>query len=40
MQGVAGRFLMTMQEYPPGQKPGSFNLEVIQKKLEATMAGR
>ncbi len=40
MQRVAGQFLMTMLEYPPSQKPGSFNLEGIQKKLEATMGGR
>jgi arylsulfatase len=40
MQRVAGQFLMTMQEYPPSQKPGSFNLDGIKKKLEATMGGR
>jgi arylsulfatase len=40
MQRVAGQFLMTMQAFPPSQKPGSFNLEGIQKKLEATMGGR
>jgi arylsulfatase A-like enzyme len=40
MQRVAGQFLMTMQEFPPSQKPGSFNLDGIKKKLEATMGGR
>ena len=40
MQRVAGQFLMTMKEYPPSQTPGSFNLEGIQKKIEATMGGR
>jgi arylsulfatase len=40
MQKVAGQFLMTMQEYPPSQAPGSFNLEGIQKKIEASMGGR
>jgi arylsulfatase len=40
MQRVAGNFLMTMKEYPPSQTPGSFNLEGIQKKIEATMGGR
>ena len=40
MQRVAGKFLMTMKEYPPSQTPGSFNLEGIQKKIEATMGGR
>jgi len=29
-----------MQEYPPSQSPGSFNLEGIQKKIEASMGGR
>ena len=40
MQRVAGQFLMTMKDYPPSQAPGSFNLEGIQKKIEATMGGR
>ncbi len=40
MQRVAGNFLMTMKEYPPSQAPGSFNLEGIQKKIEASMGGR
>jgi arylsulfatase len=40
MQRVAGQFLMTLQEYPPSQSPGSFNLEGIQKKIEASMGGR
>ncbi len=40
MQRVAGQFLMTMKDYPPSQTPGSFNLEGIQKKIEATMGGR
>jgi arylsulfatase len=26
---------MTMKEYPPSQSPGSFNLEKIQKQLQA-----
>ncbi len=40
LQRVAGQFLMTMKEYPPSQSPGSFNLEGIQKKIQATMGGR
>ena len=35
MQQLAGQFLMTMKEYPPSQTPGSFNLEKIQKQIEA-----
>jgi heat shock protein HslJ len=34
IQQLAGKFLMTMKDYPPSQSPGSFNLEKIQKQLE------
>lgn len=40
MQQLAGKFLMTMQEYPPSQSPGSFNLEKIQKTIEDAARGR
>jgi arylsulfatase len=39
MQQLAGKFLMTMKEYPPSQTPGSFNLEKIQKQLEKSGSG-
>jgi arylsulfatase A-like enzyme len=39
MQQLAGKFLMTMKEYPPSQTPGSFNLEKVQKQIEAGMGG-
>jgi arylsulfatase len=35
IQGLAARFLKTMQEYPPSQTPGSFNLSSIEKSLKA-----
>ena len=35
MQSLAAKFLLTMKEYPPSQTPGSFNLEKIQKMIEA-----
>jgi arylsulfatase len=35
LQGVAAEFLMSMKEFPPSQSPGSFNLEKIQKQIEA-----
>jgi arylsulfatase len=35
MQELAAKFLMSMKDYPPSQTPGSFNLEKIQKQLEA-----
>jgi arylsulfatase len=40
MQQFAGKFLMTMKDYPPSQTPGSFNLEKIQKQIESSMGGR
>lgn len=40
MQQLAGKFLMTMKEYPPSQTPGSFNLEKIQKQIEAGASGQ
>ena len=40
LQGMAGQFLESMTEYPPSQSPGSFNLEKIQKQIEAGMIGR
>ena len=39
LQQLAGKFLMTMKEYPPSQTPGSFNLEKIQKQIEAGAGG-
>ena len=40
LQQLAGKFLVTMKEYPPSQSPGSFNLEKIQKTIEAANSGR
>jgi arylsulfatase A-like enzyme len=40
LQGLAARFLMTMKDYPPSQTPGSFNLEKIQKVIEAGAGGQ
>ena len=39
MQKLAANFLMTMKDYPPSQTPGSFNLEKVQKQIEASMSG-
>jgi arylsulfatase len=39
MQQFAAKFLGTMVDYPPSQTPGSFNLEQVQKQLEAAMSG-
>lgn len=40
MQHAAAKFYKTMQEYPPSQTPGSFNLEKVQKMMEAGMSGK
>ena len=40
MQQLAGEFLTTMKDYPPSQTPGSFNLEKVQKQIEASMGGK
>lgn len=40
MQHYAAKFLMTMKEFPPSQTPGSFNLEKVQKQIEASLGGR
>ncbi|HEX6813657.1 MAG TPA: arylsulfatase [Planctomycetota bacterium] len=40
MQQFAGKFLMTMKDYPPSQTPGSFNLEKIQKQIENASTGK
>jgi hypothetical protein len=36
---LAGKFLMSMKDYPPSQSPGSFNLEKIKKQIEAAAGG-
>ena len=38
IQGLAANFLKTMQDYPPSQTPGAFNLSKIEEKLK-TMKG-
>ena len=40
MQELAAKFLMTMKDYPPSQTPGSFNLEKVQKQIEASISGK
>ena len=35
LQKFAGEFLLTMKEFPPSQTAGSFNLDKIQKQIEA-----
>ena len=40
LKAIAGNFLLSMNDYPPSATPGSFNLDNIQKKIEAGMAGK
>jgi arylsulfatase len=40
LQGLAARFLKTMQDYPPSQSPGSFNLTKIEEQLKTAVGGR
>jgi arylsulfatase len=39
LQAMAAEFLKTMKDYPPSQTPGSFNLDKIQKQIEAATKG-
>ena len=39
IQGLATRFLMSMQEFPPSQAPGSFNLSKIEERLKQATSG-
>ncbi len=40
LNAMAGNFLLSMKDYPPSATPGSFNLEKIQKQIEASMGGK
>lgn len=41
MQMVASKFLMTMKEFPPSQKPGDWSLESLEKQIKSmNAAGR
>jgi arylsulfatase len=39
LQGLAAQFLQTMQEYPPSQTPGAFNLQKVQEMIESGASG-
>jgi arylsulfatase len=39
LQGIAANFLKSMQEYPPSQTPGAFNLSKIEERLREGMGG-
>ena len=35
LQAVASRFLMTLKEYPPSQKPGDWSLDSLEKQIKS-----
>ena len=37
---VATKFLLTLKDYPPSQTAGSFNLERVQKQIEASATNK
>ncbi|MBW2542629.1 MAG: arylsulfatase [Deltaproteobacteria bacterium] len=39
IQALATRFLLSMEEYPPSQSPGSFNLSKIEERLKQANTG-
>ena len=39
IQALAAKFLKTMQDYPPSQSPGSFNLTKIEEQLKQATSG-
>jgi len=40
IQQLAAKFLMTMQEFPPSQTAGSFNLSKVEEQIRAAAGGR
>jgi arylsulfatase len=40
MQAMAGKFLQTMNDYPPSQTPGAFNLKKIEEQLKTATGGQ
>jgi arylsulfatase A-like enzyme len=40
IQAMAAQFLQTMQDFPPSQSPGSFNLSGIEEKLRSVAGSR
>jgi arylsulfatase len=40
MQQLAAKFFQSLEDYPPSQNPGSFNLEGIKKQIENAARGR
>jgi len=39
LQQLAAKFLMTLKEFPPSQKPGAFNLKKIEEQINNAVGG-
>ena len=39
-QAVVGKFLMSFKEFPPRQKPGSFNLDEVLRKMQESKGSK
>jgi arylsulfatase len=39
MQMVASKFLMTMKDFPPSQKPGDWSLESLERQIKGMTVG-
>jgi arylsulfatase A-like enzyme len=40
IQGLAAQFLKTMEDFPPSQRPGSWNLSRIEENLRSSLGGK
>jgi arylsulfatase len=41
LQAVASKFLMTLKDYPPSQKPGDWSLDSLEKQIKGmTTSGK
>jgi len=39
LQGIASKFLLSMKEFPPSQKPGDWSLESLEKQIKGMTVG-
>jgi arylsulfatase len=40
LQALASKFLMTLKDYPPSQKPGDWSLDTLEKQIKSMTADR
>jgi C-terminal region of aryl-sulfatase len=39
LQAIASKFLMTLKEFPPSQKPGDWSLDSLEKQIKGMTSG-